>query len=281
MEERVNDCFELREASPYMLLVAPVQEALRMNGEGEPPSGILAKLKQRRSALPAITHVDYSARVQTVSAANNPRFYNLLAAFERRTGCPVLVNTSFNVRGEPPVCTPEEAYRCFMKTDMDYLVLGSFLIEKNPGSDAFQTADLKQTAVWKPPLTKTSAAVLRRFGLTIGFAFLVFSGLLQFRHRGSGWPFVTLAILLLLFSAVAPNFLGFVYQPWMRVAAFVGSVSSRILLTILFYLVVTPIGLLQRLFGEQLIDLRIKTNDATYWQRRTASPATANYEKQF
>jgi carbamoyltransferase len=281
MEERVNDCFELRETSPYMLLVAPVQEALRMNGEGEPASGVLAKLKQRRSALPAITHVDYSARVQTVSAANNPRFYNLLAAFERRTGCPVLVNTSFNVRGEPPVCTPEEAYRCFMKTDMDYLVLGNFLIEKNPGNGAFQTADLRQTAVRKPPLTETSAAVLRRFGLTIGFAFLVFGVLLQVRHRGSGWPFVTLAVLLLLFSAVAPSFLRFVYQPWMRLAAFVASVSSRILLTILFYLVVTPIGLLQRLFGKPSLDLRFETDDVTYWQKRAVSSTPADYEKQF
>src|SRR5205814_5135376 len=130
MEDRVSDCFDLTEASPYMLLVAPVQEALRMNSATEPPSGILGKLKQRRSALPAITHVDYSARIQTVSAATNPRFYDLLAAFERRTGCPVLVNTSFNVRGEPPARTPEDAYRCFLRTDMDYLVLGNFLIDK-------------------------------------------------------------------------------------------------------------------------------------------------------
>src|SRR5205085_8606261 len=104
--------------------------SLRTNEESEAPSGMLAKLKQRRSTLPAITHVDYSARVQTVSAATNPRFYNLLRAFERRTGCPVLVNTSFNVRGEPPVCTPQDAFRCFMKTDMDYLVLGNFLVAK-------------------------------------------------------------------------------------------------------------------------------------------------------
>ncbi|HEV2804028.1 MAG TPA: carbamoyltransferase, partial [Chthoniobacterales bacterium] len=130
MEERANDCFDLTEPSPYMLLVAPLQEALRADEESEPVSGILARLKQRRSALPAITHVDYSARVQTVSAATNSRFYHLLEAFERRTGCPVLVNTSFNVRGEPPVCTPDDAYRCFLATNMDYLVLGNFLLDK-------------------------------------------------------------------------------------------------------------------------------------------------------
>jgi len=130
LEERVEDCFDLAVASPYMLLVAPVKETLRWNEQNEPPSDLRTRLKQRRSALPAITHVDYSARVQTVSAVDNAAFHDLLTAFERRTGCPVLVNASFNVRGEPPVCTPEDAWRCFLRTDMDHLVLGDFLIDK-------------------------------------------------------------------------------------------------------------------------------------------------------
>jgi carbamoyltransferase len=88
------------------------------------------KLKVQRSDLPAITHVDYSARVQTVHEDTNPRYYNLLRAFERQTGCAVLVNTSFNVRGEPIVCTPEDAYRCFMRTEMDHLVLENFILAK-------------------------------------------------------------------------------------------------------------------------------------------------------
>jgi hypothetical protein len=264
-----------------MLLVAPVQEALRMNGENEPVSGILAKLKQRRSALPAITHVDYSARIQTVSAANNPRFYNLLAAFERRTGCPVLVNTSFNVRGEPPVCTPEEAYRCFMKTDMDYLVLGNFLIDKNPRSGAFQAADLKQTAVCKPPLLDVSRPVLRRFGLTIGFAFAVLSALALWRHRDVGWVFLICAGIWILFGALVPKALRYTYEGWMAVAKILSSLMTHILLTFVFFLVVTPIGLLQRLFGKRPLDLRFKTNDATYWQKRTATPPPPDYEKQF
>ena len=113
-----------------MLLVAPVAEALRVNGQTEVPIDFMSRLKTRRSTLPAVTHVDYSARVQTVARDDNPRFHQLLSEFEKRTGCPVLVNTSFNVRGEPPVCTPEEAYRCFMRTEMDYLVLGNFLLDK-------------------------------------------------------------------------------------------------------------------------------------------------------
>lgn len=276
MEDRVSDCFDLTEPSAYMLLVAPVREALRTNSEHQPPSGILGKLKHRRSALPAITHVDYSARVQTVSATTNPRFYKLLAAFERRTGCPVLVNTSFNVRGEPPVCTPEDAYRCFLRTEMDYLVLGNLLIDKDSRSGGLQTADLKPTAVWKAPFLD-----LRRFGLTTGSAFLVLGAIFIFRHRPVGWPLASIGAFLLLFAVFTPSLLRFIYRPWMRLAGFLGSISSRILLTLLFFLVLTPIGFLQRRFGKQPIDLRFKTNDATYWQKRTASPALPDYEKQF
>ena len=142
LRDRVSDYFELEQSSPYMLLVAPVKSTIRLDGEGATdPVNFLQRLKTPRSTIPAVTHVDYSARIQTVSEHENPRFYALLRAFEAQTGCAVLVNTSFNVRGEPPVCTPDEAYRCFMRTDMDYLVLGNFLIDKQaqqPGGEAPQ-----------------------------------------------------------------------------------------------------------------------------------------------
>ena len=130
LRERVGDCFELNQASPYMLLVAPVKESLRLNGQGAGAGDFMVRLKTPRSTLPAVTHLDYSARIQTVAAEDNSRFHRLLSEFEKNTGCPVLVNTSFNVRGEPPVCTPEEAFKCFMRTEMDYLVLGDFLLDK-------------------------------------------------------------------------------------------------------------------------------------------------------
>ena len=111
-----------------MLLVAPVKKELcRDVSAGE--SG-LDRLKEIRSTLPAITHVDYSARIQTVERTGNRLLYDLLLHFEQATGCGVLVNTSFNVRGEPIVCTPDDAYRCFMNTEMDYLVMGDFVIER-------------------------------------------------------------------------------------------------------------------------------------------------------
>jgi len=131
LRERVADYFELDCDSPYMLLVAPVRADHRrlMTTEEERLFGI-EKLNVPRSDLPAITHVDYSARIQTVTEEANPLYYRLLKAFEARTGCPVLVNTSFNVRGEPIVCTPADAYTCFMRTEMDALVLAPFLLLK-------------------------------------------------------------------------------------------------------------------------------------------------------
>ncbi len=131
IEERVAEYFELDRPSPYMLLVAPVKEDRRipMTAEQETLFGI-EKLNIPRSEIPAVTHVDYSARIQTVSRETNPRYHALLEEFEKKTGCSVLVNTSFNVRGEPIVCTPEDAYRCFMRTEMDYLVMENFLLAK-------------------------------------------------------------------------------------------------------------------------------------------------------
>ncbi len=128
--EHVQDYFDLNEPSPYMLLVADV--ARRLRKPVDPSVQGLDKLYQVRSALPAITHVDGSARIQTVDRTVNPRYHALLTAFEEQTGCPVLINTSFNVRGEPIVCTPEDAWRCFMRTDMDVLVMDRYVIEKRP-----------------------------------------------------------------------------------------------------------------------------------------------------
>jgi carbamoyltransferase len=130
--DRVSDYFELDQASPYMLLVADVKPELRssLTAEQQQLFGI-EKLNIPRSTLPAITHLDYSARIQTVHPQTNPRYYALLQQFEAETGCAVLVNTSFNVRGEPLVCSPQEAYQCFMRTEMDYLVLENFLLAKS------------------------------------------------------------------------------------------------------------------------------------------------------
>ena len=130
LREAVGEYFDLDEESPYMLLVAPVREAIRAPAaEGQEQLWGIDLLNVPRSTIPAVTHIDYSARVQTVSEENGA-YYELLRRFRERTGCAVLVNTSFNVRGEPIVCRPEEAYACFMRTEMDALVMGSFLIRR-------------------------------------------------------------------------------------------------------------------------------------------------------
>lgn len=125
--------------SPYMLLVADVRQERRrrMSNEEESRFGI-DKLNVVRSEIPAVTHVDYSARVQTVDAGTNPRFHALISRFKARTGCPVLVNTSFNVRGEPIVCTPEDAFRCFMGSEIELLVVGNCILRKHEQDPALK-----------------------------------------------------------------------------------------------------------------------------------------------
>jgi carbamoyltransferase len=144
LEERVSDYFELDRPSPYMLLVADVVERRRVPKRGDERNLPLTEWVNRpRSDVPAITHVDYSARIQTVGE-ESPRYHAILQEFEKLTGYGVIVNTSFNVRGEPIVCTPEDAYRCFMRTEMDYLVLGPFLLEKKAQPELEEKGDWRQ-----------------------------------------------------------------------------------------------------------------------------------------
>ncbi len=144
LSEKVSDYFELDRPSPYMLLVADVKKERqrKMTEEEEKLFGI-DKLNILRSDIPAVTHVDYSARIQTVHKETNPLYHELLEKFYNKYGCGVIVNTSFNVRGEPIVCTPEDAFRCFMRTDMDYLVIGNFIIDKK------KQKELKETKDWR------------------------------------------------------------------------------------------------------------------------------------
>jgi carbamoyltransferase len=132
LAEDVSDWFDLDTSSPYMLVVAPVAQHRRSKDHADMTKLFgIDKLNVVRSEIPAVTHVDFSARVQTVHKETNPEFHDLLTVFKQRHNCSVLLNTSFNVRGEPPVCTPQEAYTCFMRTDMDYLVIGTMLLAKS------------------------------------------------------------------------------------------------------------------------------------------------------
>ena len=141
LREDVADWFDFHGASPYMLLTAEVRaDHRRTMSDSEAALFGIDKLNVVRSDIPAVTHVDYSARIQTVEADTNPRYHRLLSEFKQATGCPVLVNTSFNVRSEPIVCTPEDAFRCFMGTDIEALAIGNCFLRKNQ-----QDAKLRNT----------------------------------------------------------------------------------------------------------------------------------------
>ena len=143
LRDHVSEYFELDGDSPYMLLVAPVKKERQIPMPAGKKVWGIEQLNLLRSDIPAITHIDYSARIQTVSRDTNPDYYDLISAFRDRTGCAVIVNTSFNVRGEPIVCTPEDAFRCFMRTHIDTLVLGPFMLEKA------SQAEWKEDAKWE------------------------------------------------------------------------------------------------------------------------------------
>ena len=146
LEHRASDYFELDQASPYMLLVAPVRKERQVPMSGAERSlwGI-DQLNVVRSDIPAITHIDYSARIQTVNRDTNPNYFDLITEFERLTGCAVVVNTSFNVRGEPIVCTPADAWRCFRRTHIDYLVMWPFILDKARQSEWSETEQWRTT----------------------------------------------------------------------------------------------------------------------------------------
>jgi carbamoyltransferase len=148
LEEDIKEYFQLDRSSPYMLLVAPIKEDKQVQlPENYHSKPLYERLYFLRSDLPAITHIDYSARIQSVSRQTNPRYWELINQFKKLTGYGVIVNTSFNVRGEPIVCTPEDAYRCFMRTEMDYLVLGDYLLDKK------EQVKLAETGDWRAEFT--------------------------------------------------------------------------------------------------------------------------------
>jgi carbamoyltransferase len=147
LREKISEYFEIDDIdSPYMLMVAPVKKDQRilMTKEQEQLFGI-EKLNIARSKIPAVTHVDYSARIQTVDGKYNQKFYNLIKEFDKLTNCPVLINTSFNVRGEPIVCSPQDSYRCFMRTEIDVLAIENFILLKEDQPKFLDDLDWQKT----------------------------------------------------------------------------------------------------------------------------------------
>lgn len=246
LERAASDWFELDGASPYMLLVTPVAAAhARPIAEGADAPRGLARLGVPVSDIPGVTHVDGSARVQTVDAERNPRFFRLLTAFHAETGCPLLLNTSFNLRGEPIVCTPANAIRTFLASGLDLLVLGSSIVERPPGP--------AQPLPPPPPKARPRAA-LKRFARDLLLGFSLLGLVLAFKGGAAARPFaLAFAGLALVIAALAlfrRQWLAGLLAIWQPFADRLGRGLSGVLFGLVYWLVVGPIALLRRVSAE-------------------------------
>ncbi|QYX30560.1 SxtJ family membrane protein [Sphaerospermopsis torques-reginae] len=269
LKERVSDYFDLTHSSPYMLLVADVKEHLRLplTPEQQQLFGI-EKLKIRRSTIPAITHVDYSARVQTVHEETNHRYFQLISNFEQKTGCGLLVNTSFNVRGEPIVCTPADAYRCFMRTEMDYLVLENFLLAKSE-----QPPEIKDNLQQKEKEVEVEVEVdehatqeIRKFGLLTGVGIALPLGLIWPLIKHESLPLLPwiVASILWFLAVLKPKLLQPIQQLVKTIGSTFGWLNTRLILGFVFYFLLTPIGLMMRLFKRDPMMRKLVSEQESY-----------------
>lgn len=281
LREHAGEWFEMDVGSPYMLFTFPVRAEKRVPSPDDRSAGI-SRLDVFRSAVPAVTHVDFSSRVQTVSREDDPLFHDLVEAFRRRTGCPMLLNTSFNTRGEPIVCAPEEAIDCFLRTDIDFLALGPFLLDKREvppemrgggsgaaaaeGSTAPHPKETLRTAALLAAGSGAVAVLQYRLGRPKAAAALALAGLLA-------------AALTLLFPRPAKRIRGSALR-LLRAAL---RKAVRFLLAAGFLLAVTPAAVLSRRLGRASPVLAAR-NAATggYWEKRpSADWDPARYERMY
>jgi carbamoyltransferase len=280
LREHAADFFDLDRDSPYMLLVCDIHESQRVPVPGGEARG-LDKLKVVRSSLPAVTHVDGSARLQTVRREDHPAFHAVIDRFHRKTGCPVVLNTSFNLRGEPIVCTPEDAYRCFRRTNLDALVLGPYFIEKEVEAGDAAAVPPRPPAPPRPRPEVDEATEARRVALGLGIGLTV----LAVVSYAAGHP-LRAAVCLGVIGLVALGAL-LDLPAWRAVARLlrglglsVARALSRLILGACFYGLVTPAGLIQRLFGRRALDTAWKDRRPSYWRRaRETSSRLSRYEK--
>ena len=278
--EDLEEFFDTDKASPYMLLVTPVRTSHRreLSEEEEKLFG-MEKLRIPRSDIPAITHVDYSSRLQTVSAADNPRYHGLISSFKKKTGYGIVINTSFNVRGEPIVCSPQDAYLCFMRTEMDILALGNCLLKKEE-QPHLEPADEHHSEKRKIPEVK-SRAELRKFGLIMAGAFAVLCVLLYFRNSTLSPPAAGLSGFFLLSALLYPGLLFPIEKLWMKLASVMSYIMTRVLLTLVYILAVIPTGLIMRLLGKRPLQLGFAEEEKTYWVDVDPEGPCSRPEKQY
>lgn len=285
LREETPEYFDLQDKSPYMLMVAPVREEHRLPTDKCEAHG-LDRLNLPLSSVPAVTHVDYSARVQTVDGTHNVRFHELIRAFHERTGCPLVVNTSFNRRDEPIVCNPADAYTCFMQTEMDALVLEDYLLlkEEQPTYNATAREPTLAQDRWVRNShgvpTRRPSESLRRFGLVMAAAFGLLSAVLFWRDRPAGNYVLLIAAFFALSGVLFPGVLAPVRRGWMAFADRLSRVTNFVLLVIVFILVITPAALLMRVFNRDRLELRSSSRDS-YWVASGSPGAAERYDRPY
>jgi carbamoyltransferase len=285
LHEHASEWFDIEpgQESPYMLQVAPLRPR-HCVALGAADTEIMrsdADLRRRanvvRSTVPAITHVDFSARLQTVDATRNPKFHRLLGVFFAKTGCPMLVNTSFNVRGEPIVCSPEDALRCFRATDMDTLVLEDLVLHK----EDFRPSDSKAEAPAGRRREPVPLRTLREFAAL----WTLFVGGAAWRLEVREHPQLALVVgvaALVVGGAglLRPSLVRPLFSGWMRVAHPIGVAVSSLLVCAVFVGMFVPLGLLFRALGRDALGLRRRHRDATYWQPKAMPSDPRSYLRQ-
>ena len=276
LAEEATSWFELDRPSPYMLLVVPVASSRRtlLSPEDVARTG-LDMLQVERSGIPAVTHVDLSARVQTASPENAAGMRLFLEAFAELTGCPVLLNTSFNLRGEPIVCSPDDAVRSFLASGLDVLVLGSFLVDRPP--------DRPPTGVAPPPppeIRHLADSALRRFGFVQAATLLVLSvGALALGGRVLPALLVSLSLALAILAVVAPRALSLPEAATWRTGRILGRILAGASLWAVFALVLTPLGLVRRFLADPLS--RRPDGRTSFWEEVAADDSPASYERMY
>ncbi|MFQ5538252.1 MAG: SxtJ family membrane protein [Gemmatimonadota bacterium] len=273
LPEEARRIFDLDVKSPYMLLVARIRAAFGSGAPDEGPGGPtgFARLDHIRSVLPAVTHVDGTARIQTVERAFAPRFHALLERMRDATGFGVVVNTSFNRAGEPIVCTPADAYDCFLGTEMDALVLGDFLLlkEEQPAGMEPLPWDVDAGTIATP----AEPPAPRRFGGVMAGAFAALAALGWWKDARAAPYLAGIAALFATAALAAPRVLAPVERVWMALAHRLSRVSTTILLTLVWFLVVTPLALAMRLVGRD--PLGVRGARKSYWKEvRADGPAS-------
>ncbi len=281
LAEHQAEWFEMERPSPYMLFVSPLK-AQHLRPLPQQARG-LDKLRHPRSPVAAVTHVDGSARLQSVHPQTHPRFHRLIQAFHRRSGCPMVVNTSFNIRGEPIVLTPRDALRCFARTDMDLLAIGDFLVDKRdqpPELAQRLDAPPPPPEPEHPPLPEATPKRLRQFALSTAAAVVLLFGLLipwLTAHPIPLW-LIAAAGAWALWGLLLPTSLTPLYHGWLRFGLLMGRITTPVILTVVYCLLVTPLGWLRRALGHDPMERRRDPQAASY---RRPSPPLSGMDKPF